>query len=43
MDSLLKKIDENDDVKGALGNISDETIDKVYAGKVTLIRSYCIV
>ena len=43
MDSLLENFDGDDDVKEVLGNISDETIDKVFAGKVTLIRSYCTV
>ena len=34
MDSLLAHFDGDDDVKDALGNISDETIEKVFAGKV---------
>ena len=36
MDSLLENFDEGEDVNEALQNISDETIEKVFAGKVAL-------
>ena len=46
MDSLLENFDGDDDVKEVLGNISDETIDKVRrkGRRVSLIQyeSYCI-
>ena len=36
MKSLLDNIDAGDEINEALQNISDETIDKVFAGKVAL-------
>jgi len=36
MDSLLENFDGGEDVNEALQNISDETIEKVFAGKVAL-------
>ena len=42
MHSLIEHFDGDEKVKEVLGHISDETIDKVFAGKVGLSRSCCI-
>ena len=39
MDSLLENLDGGEDANNALQDISDETIEKVFAGKVALTTS----